>query len=232
MTTHILIVEDEPDIAELVRFHLIRAGLSAEICRNGTEALEALRKHPPSMVILDLMLPDMDGIEICKRLKSRQDRSSVPVLMLTAKSAESDRILGLELGADDYLPKPFSPRELVLRVQAILRRTEERPITPTPFNIGPLTLNLESHRAFIDKRAVDLTVIEFKLLESLVEKNGRVARREELLNGVWGYRYTGGTRTVDTHIQRLRGKLGKLSNWIETVRGVGYRFRDPDDEDR
>ena len=225
MTSRILVVEDENDIAQLIGFHLNRVGLATEICHQGAAALEALKKSPPALIILDLMLPDMDGIEICKRVKS--GASGIPILMLTAKSSESDRILGLELGADDYLSKPFSPRELVLRVQAILRRTEKGSQAPQPTTLGALTIDSESHRAFVEKRAIDLTLIEFKLLEYLAEKRGRIARREDLLNSVWGYRYAGGTRTVDTHVQRLRRKLGKLADWIETVRGVGYRFGPP-----
>lgn len=232
MAHRILIVEDEKDIAELVRFHLVRIGFQAEVHYRGLGGLQAIRENPPSLVVLDLMLPDMDGIEICKQLKFNDATREIPVLILTAKSSEMDRILGLELGADDYLPKPFSPRELVLRVQAILRRIDNRGRSGRPVVAGPLTIDADSHRVFLHGRPLELTPMEFKLLQYLGDRRGRVARREDLLNSVWGYQYTGGTRTVDTHVQRLRSKFGELGKWIETVRGVGYRLRDPDAEDQ
>ncbi|MBI4454844.1 MAG: response regulator transcription factor [Acidobacteria bacterium] len=231
MANRILIVEDEKDIAELIGFHLSRAGFHTDVCHQAFTALESIRKSRPSLVILDLMLPDMDGIEICKRLKLQEATQDLPVLILTARSGERDRILGLELGADDYVSKPFSPRELVLRVRAILRRMEGRGPSRAPLVLGPLTIDSDSHRVYLHNQAVDLTLIEFKLLEYLSRQRGKVARREDLLSEVWGYRYEGGTRTVDTHIQRLRNKLGTLGEWIETVRGVGYRFREAESED-
>ncbi|MBI2821623.1 MAG: response regulator transcription factor [Acidobacteria bacterium] len=227
MAGRILIVEDDKDIAELLRFHLSRAGFTTEICTRAGQALESIRRKPPALVVLDLTLPDMDGIEICKRLKFQEATREVSILILTARNTELDRILGLELGADDYLPKPFSPRELVLRVQAILRRTDLRGHSQAPpLVLGPLKVDVDAHRVTLHEQPVNLTAIEFKLLEYLIDRRGKVARREDLLNSVWGYQYTGGTRTVDTHIQRLRGKLGNAGEWIETIRSIGYRFRE------
>jgi two-component system phosphate regulon response regulator PhoB len=231
MTQRILIIEDEQDIAELVRFHLSRNGFDTRIFQNGLPALQSIQKDPPSLIVLDLMLPDIDGIEVCKLLKSKNGTRHIPIIMLTARGAETDRILGLELGADDYLPKPFSPRELVLRIQGVLRRLEQRGEAGKSFSLGELTIDVEGYRACLRGRPLDLTLIEFKLLRYLVERRGKVARREDLLSSVWGYQYQGGTRTVDTHVQRLRNKLGELGDWIETVRGVGYRFRDAETED-
>ncbi len=226
-----MVVEDEQEIARLVSFHLSRQGFQTEICDQGSAALEAIRENPPSLVVLDLMLPDMDGIEICKRLRSQEATRNLPILILTAKGSETDRILGLELGADDYLPKPFSPRELVLRVEAILRRTKGEGRGRAAMTFGPLIIDSEGHRVFLDNKPLSLTVIEFKLLDYLCRRPGKVARREALLSEVWGYQYEGGTRTVDTHVQRLRYKLGELAERIETVRGVGYRFREAETED-
>jgi len=226
----ILIVEDEKDIANLVSFHLSRVGLQTEICHEGLAALDSLRKHPPSLIVLDLMLPDMDGIEICKRIKFQSSTQQIPILILTSKNTEMDRILGLELGADDYLPKPFSPRELVLRVQSILRRLDSRGLQQTPLKVGALTIDTESHHVYLHDKPIDLTATEFKLLHYLTERRGKVVRREDLLSSVWGYSYVGGTRTVDTHMQRLRQKLEEAADCIETVRGVGYRVRDLESE--
>lgn len=230
MGHRILIVEDEKDIANLVSFHLSRVGLQTEICHEGLAALDSLRKHPPSLVVLDLMLPDMDGIEICKRMKFQSSTQQIPILILTSKNTEMDRILGLELGADDYLPKPFSPRELVLRVQSILRRLDSRGLQQTPLKVGALTIDTESHHVYLHDKPIDLTATEFKLLHYLTERRGKVVRREDLLSSVWGYSYVGGTRTVDTHMQRLRQKLEEAADCIETVRGVGYRLRDLESE--
>lgn len=231
MTQSILIIEDEQDIAELVSFHLSRNGFNTQIFQKGLPALQMIQKDPPSLIVLDLMLPDIDGIEVCKLLRSKNGTRHIPIIMLTARGAETDRILGLELGADDYLPKPFSPRELVLRVQGILRRLDRGKEAGASLSFGDLTIDVEGYRAYLHDRALDLTLTEFKLLHYLVDRRGKVARREDLLSSVWGYQYLGGTRTVDTHVQRLRNKLGELGEWIETVRGVGYRFRDTEAED-
>jgi len=188
--------------------------------------LELAKKERPSLVILDLMLPGMDGKDICRALKSNPLTQSIPILMLTAKAEEVDRVIGLELGADDYVTKPFSPRELVLRVKAILRRKEVGQESEKLFRIGDLLIDIDRHHVSIKKSPIQLTSTEFKLLVELASKRGRVQTREHLLDRVWGYTYEGYARTVDTHIRRLREKLGSLGDHIETIRGVGYRFKE------
>jgi two-component system phosphate regulon response regulator PhoB len=188
--------------------------------------LELAKKERPSFVILDLMLPGMDGKDICRALKSNPLTQSIPILMLTAKAEEVDRVIGLELGADDYVTKPFSPRELVLRVKAILRRKEVGQESEKLVRIGDLLIDIDRHHVAIKERPVQLTSTEFKLLVELTSKRGRVQTREHLLDRVWGYTYEGYARTVDTHIRRLREKLGSLGDPIETIRGVGYRFKE------
>lgn len=188
--------------------------------------MELAKKERPSLVILDLMLPGMDGKDICRALKSNPLTQSIPILMLTAKAEEVDRVIGLELGADDYVTKPFSPRELVLRVKAILRRKEVGQESEKLFRIGNLLIDIDRHHVAIKERPVQLTSTEFKLLVELASKRGRVQTREHLLDRVWGYTYEGYARTVDTHIRRLREKLGSLGDSIETIRGVGYRFKE------
>ena len=188
--------------------------------------MELAKKERPSLVILDLMLPGMDGKDICRALKSNPLTQSIPILMLTAKAEEVDRVIGLELGADDYVTKPFSPRELVLRVKAILRRKEVGQESEKLFRIGDLLIDIDRHHVAIKERPVQLTSTEFKLLVELASKRGRVQTREHLLDRVWGYTYEGYARTVDTHIRRLREKLGSLGDSIETIRGVGYRFKE------
>lgn len=188
--------------------------------------MELAKKERPSLVILDLMLPGMDGKDICRALKSNPLTQSIPILMLTAKAEEVDRVIGLELGADDYVTKPFSPRELVLRVKAILRRKEVGQEIEKIVRIGDLLIDIDRHHVAIKERPVQLTSTEFKLLVELASKRGRVQTREHLLDRVWGYTYEGYARTVDTHIRRLREKLGSLGDSIETIRGVGYRFKE------
>jgi two-component system, OmpR family, phosphate regulon response regulator PhoB len=188
--------------------------------------LELAKKERPSLVILDLMLPGMDGKDICRALKSNPLTQSIPILMLTAKAEEVDRVIGLELGADDYVTKPFSPRELVLRVKAILRRKEVGQESEKLVRIGDLLIDIDRHHVSIKKSPIQLTSTEFKLLVELASKRGRVQTREHLLDRVWGYTYEGYARTVDTHIRRLREKLGSLGGHIETIRGVGYRFKE------
>ncbi len=225
----ILLVEDERDISEMVQYNLEQAGFDVITAEDGETALEAVREALPVLIVLDLMLPGIDGLEVCKLLKQDVRTRDVPILMLTARSEEVDRIVGLELGADDYVVKPFSPRELVLRIRAILRRMQaevrDAPGTAGEIRIGPLTVDLAAHRAFLDGEPLALTSTEFKLLVTLIERRGRVQSREDLLNSVWGYEYAGYGRTVDTHIRRLREKLSETSDLVETVRGVGYRFR-------
>ena len=188
--------------------------------------MELAKKERPGLVILDLMLPGMDGKDICRALKSNPLTQSIPILMLTAKAEEVDRVIGLELGADDYVTKPFSPRELVLRVKAILRRKEVGQESEKLVRIGDLLIDIDRHQVAIKERPVQLTSTEFKLLVELASKRGRVQTREHLLDRVWGYTYEGYARTVDTHIRRLREKLGSLGDHIETIRGVGYRFKE------
>ena len=224
-TSRLLIVEDEPDIRELLVFHLAREGYHITQCRNGAEALRVARSAPPDLILLDLMLPEMDGLEVCRRLRQDPATQGVPVVMLTARGDEVDRVLGLELGADDYVVKPFSPRELVARIRAVLRRTHPGPGTAS-VTVGRLTIDTAAHRVAVDGVAVSLTRREFDLLRALVEARGRVLSREFLLDHVWGYTAAAEieSRTVDVHVRRLRQKLGAEGQRIGTVTGVGYRL--------
>lgn len=222
----ILVVEDEKDILDVVDFNLHQAGFKVFRAQDGGEGLGLAQRERPDLVVLDLMLPGMDGKEVCRRLKQGQETRHIPVLMLTALSSETDRIIGFEIGADDYLTKPFSPRELVLRVQAILRRYQDQEEAAAPLKLGDLLIDPERHLARAGGRELDLTATEFKLLHHLASRAGRVQTRQMLLERVWGYAYEGYARTVDTHVRRLRKKLGESSSRIETVRGMGYRFRD------
>ncbi len=221
----ILIVEDEKDILDLVEYHLRQAGFSVISALDGSCGLEEARRKHPALVILDLMLPGMDGKDVCRSLKSNPLTRLIPVLMLTARAEEVDRIIGLELGADDYVTKPFSPRELVLRVRAILRRRETDRESEKFIQVEDLLIDVEGHQVSVNKIEVQLTSTEFKLLVELASKRGRVQTRTSLLDRVWGYTYEGYDRTVDTHIRHLREKLGDMGESIETLRGVGYRFR-------
>jgi two-component system phosphate regulon response regulator PhoB len=225
----ILVIEDEKDIAELVEYHLRQSGFKVVKTFDGPSGLEQAKKIRPGLIILDLMLPGMDGKDICRALKSTPLTRSIPVLMLTAKAEEMDRVIGLELGADDYVTKPFSPREMVLRVKAILRRKEAPGEEQKVLQAGDLLIDAERHHVSIKNHPLHLTTTEFKLLFELASRRGRIQTRENLLNKVWGYTYEGYARTVDTHIRRLREKLGSLGDWIETIRGVGYRFRDEEE---
>jgi DNA-binding response OmpR family regulator len=222
----ILIVEDEPDVVEMLTRAFNRApGFSISTAFDGASGLHAARENLPSLIILDLMLPKMPGLEVCKILKSDSLTRHIPVLMLTAKAEEVDRIVGLELGADDYVTKPFSPREVVLRAQAILRRGEA-PDETQSLVAGPIVIDGLRHRVSVSGKVVHLTSLEFKLLRTLVQRRGRVQERDRLLSDVWGYESMIDTRTVDTHVRRLREKLGKAGDAIETVRGFGYRLRE------
>ena len=222
----ILIIEDEKDIVDLIEYHLKQSGFSVISALDGPTGLEKARKKSPNLIILDLMLPEMDGKDICRSLKSNPLTQSIPILMLTAKAEETDRLIGFELGADDYVTKPFSPKELVLRVKAILRRKEVDHEGEKIIRIGDLLIDIDRHQVSIKKNPLRLTSTEFKLLVELASKRGRVLTREHLLDRVWGYTYEGYARTVDTHVRRLREKLGPLGDSIETIRGVGYRFRE------
>ena len=193
---------------------------------DGASGLELAKKGRPSLIILDLMLPEMDGKDVCRVLKADPNTQSIPILMLTAKAEEMDRVIGFELGADDYVTKPFSPRELVLRVKAIQRRKEIPDERDKTILVGDLLIDIDRHQVFVKKKPISLTSTEFKLLVELITNRGRVQTRERLLDKVWGYTYEGYARTVDTHIRRLREKMGHLGDFIETIRGVGYRFRE------
>jgi two-component system phosphate regulon response regulator PhoB len=219
----ILIIEDESDVADLLTLNLRKAGFRTSTAADGASGLQKARDARPDFIILDLMLPKMSGLEVCKILKGDTATSPIPILMLTAKAEEIDRIVGLEFGADDYVTKPFSPREIVLRIRAILRRGQ----TPTEsLKAGSISIDPARHEVRVNGKQVHLTSIEFKLLQKLMQRRGRVQDRDRLLNEVWGYEAVIDTRTVDTHVRRLREKLGKAGDVIETVRGFGYRLRE------
>jgi DNA-binding response OmpR family regulator len=226
--SHILIVEDDPDIAELLQRYLTRAGHVTDALGDGSEALAFTRSRLPDLVILDLMLPGTDGLEVCRALRRAAETRALPIIMLTARTEESDRIVGLELGADDYVTKPFSPSELVARVGALLRRAQRWAESGNAaLSYGPIELDRERHLVAVAGQAVRLTAKEFLLLEYLLQHRGRVLSRDLLLTDVWGYRYTGGTRTVDVHVRRLREKIPMLGAAIETVKQFGYRLVEP-----
>jgi two-component system phosphate regulon response regulator PhoB len=225
----VLVVDDEPDITGLVAYHLAKAGYRVSTAHNGTEALKSARQEQPDLVVLDLMLPGISGYDVLADLRRRPETSAVGVILLTARKDEVDRVKGLSLGADDYVAKPFSPQELVLRVSAVLRRLAAPAVASGGvLSAGPLALDPHAHRVTVEGREIGLTAIEFKLLRTLMERTGRVQSRTELLQVVWQAQPDIQTRTVDMHVQRLRTKLGAAGAYIDTVRGVGYRFREPD----
>jgi two-component system phosphate regulon response regulator PhoB len=226
MAKLILVVDDEPDLRELVQINLVQAGFAVDLAATGSEALERLRVAKPDLVVLDLMLPDVSGTEICRKIRADEDLADLPVIMLTALSQEVDRVVGFELGADDYVAKPFSPRELVLRVKAVLRRRDQGEPDGQILRHGELTLDAARRRCAVGGEAVDLTAKEFSLLETLMRREGHVFTRERLLDVVWGSDVKVTLRTIDTHVKRLREKLGPAGALIDTVRGVGYRFND------
>ncbi len=225
--SRILVVEDSPDIAELIRHYLERAGHTIEIATSGSDVLPRARAHAPDLVMLDLMLPGMDGLLVCQALRRDRTTFAIPVIMLTARGEEADRVRGLELGADDYVTKPFSPKELVARVAALLRRTRPPETQATVLRYGPLTMDIDRHQVRLSDAELRLTAKEFLLLRYLIEHRGRVLSRDLLLSDVWGYRYTGGTRTVDVHVRRLREKLPLLQTALTTVKQFGYKLDDP-----
>jgi DNA-binding response OmpR family regulator len=227
----ILVVEDDRDIADLIVHYLANAGHEAQILTNGAEAMSAARRTPPDVLILDRMLPGADGLEICRAMRGDPATAGIPIIMLTARAEESDRIVGLELGADDYVTKPFSPKELVARVNALLRRTKRQAAEEKILRYGTLRIDLDRHLVFDDTREVKLTAKEFLLLQYFLEHRGRVLSRDLLLSDVWGYHYTGGTRTVDVHVRRLREKLPVLSDAIETIKQFGYKLVATADDD-
>ena len=225
----VAIVEDEADLAENIEYNLKREGFDTLVIANGGDALATLSlPKPPDLYLLDLMLPDVSGTEICRRIRANPSTKDTPVIMVTAKGEEVDRVVGFEVGADDYVVKPFSVRELLLRVRAVLRRAQAPPDPPESdedLRFGLIHLDVRAHKVFIDANEVALTALEFRLLRTFVERRGRVQSREALLRDVWEYSASNvPTRTVDTHVKRLRDKLGKTGHYVETVRGVGYRF--------
>jgi len=222
----ILIIEDERDVVDLLALHLRKSGkFAVSTANDGASGLDKARNERPAFIILDLMLPKMPGLEVCKVLKTDPATRHIPIMMLTAKAEEIDRIVGLEFGADDYVTKPFSPREVILRVKAILRRGEARQ-DDERLTAGAITIDPARHSVSVEGKRVNLTSIEFKLLCTLIQRRGRVQARDRLLNDVWGYESVIDTRTVDTHVRRLREKLGKAGTAVETVRGFGYRLRE------
>ena len=228
MSEKILIVEDEPDVADLLAYHLRQAGFAVDIAHSGPEALRLIKGRSPILIVLDLMLPGLSGLDLCRLIRSDPQSDHVPVVMLSARSEEIDRVLGFELGADGYVVKPFSPREFVLRIKAILRRRLANQNSDNDcLQAGDLTLDRSRHEVKVADRLVECTATEFKLLTILMERQGRVQGRDRLLSDVWGYDSLIDTRTVDTHMRRLRDKLGPYGRWIETVRGFGYRFAAP-----
>jgi two-component system phosphate regulon response regulator PhoB len=229
MSPKLLVVEDEIDIAELLRHVLTKEGFQVAVAHDGLTALEGIRRERFDLIILDWMLPELSGIDVLKELRTRPDTRAVPVVLLTARREEIDRVLGLELGADDYVTKPFSTRELVLRVRGLLKRGERQDEPAgAPLRAGPIEIMSEDHRALVEGKPMTLTVTEFRLLEDLVRAKGRVRTRETLLSEVWGYDSEVLSRTVDTHVRRLRTKLGIAADWLVTVRGVGYRIQAPE----
>lgn len=220
----ILIVEDEKDIRELLAFSLGREGFSVIEADNGVMALGLAKLKHPDLVLLDLMLPGMDGLAVSKQLQREPETAEIPVIMLTARGEEVDRIVGLELGAADYIVKPFSLREVALRIRAVLKRGDA-PVKPAVLRCGPITCDASTHTVLVDEIPVELTVTEFRLLEDLLRNQGKVRDREQILTAVWGHSFEGYSRTVDTHVRRLRAKLGAGAETIETVRGIGYRAK-------
>lgn len=221
----ILIIEDEKDIVEMIAYNLKKEGYATVSVLNGRQAVSSAKRERPDLVILDLMLPDIDGFEICKQLRNNEITGQIPIIMLTAKSQEADKVTGLELGADDYITKPFSPRELVARMKAVLRRHEPLVIRKKTEK-GIISIDSVKHRVFVSGKEVSLTHTEFKLLEFMAQRPGVVFTRDRLLDSVFGYDSEVYDRTVDAHIKSLRKKLGKARDYIETVRGSGYRFRE------
>lgn len=227
MAKKILVIEDEKEILDLVKLYLDKEGFRSIGASNGLDGLRLARAEHPDLVILDLMLPEMDGLEVCKRLRGDRGTSTVPILMLTAKAEESDQVIGLELGADDYVTKPFSPKALMARVKALLRRLErQQKEGPSAYHYGELEMDLGKHEVSISGREVPLTAKEFGLLEHLLQHPGRVLTRDVLLNAVWGYDYYGTTRTVDVHVRRLKQKIPLLNDAIASVKSLGYKLRE------
>jgi two-component system phosphate regulon response regulator PhoB len=221
----VLLIEDEADLQQVLEYNLRQSGHEVRIASRGNEGLKLARDEHPDLILLDLMLPDVSGNEVCKQLKKAEGTAAIPVMMMTAKGEEIDRVLGFELGVDDYVVKPFSVRELLLRIQAVVRRHSAQVATGTS-RFGALRIDREAYRVWVGEEEITLTALEFRLLLALFDGKNRVQTREVLLDGVWGYEAEVTTRTVDTHVKRLRQKLGGAGDYIETIRGVGYRFAD------
>jgi two-component system phosphate regulon response regulator PhoB len=230
----VLVIEDEVDLATTVEYNLKAEGFQVRLAHTGRAGLAAATSEPiPDIIVLDLMLPDMSGTEICRRLRDQERTRDIPIVMCTAKGEEIDRVVGFEVGADDYVVKPFSVRELILRIRALLRRvdsTRRNEGEPSLIRFGRLKIDRDAHRAWVDEAEIALTALEFRLLHAFMSRRGRVQTREALLSDVWGIEADVTTRTVDTHVKRLREKLGEAGMYIETLRGVGYRFKDAPDE--
>ena len=231
MSVKILIIEDEPDIRRNLEYNLGREGFNASSVGTLDKAYKKIKSKKFDLILLDLMLPDGSGLDFCKKIKSNSETEAIPVVILTAKDDEVDKVVGFELGADDYVTKPFSVRELILRVKAILKRsdTKTKEVVEVERQFGDLKIDVDSHEVHVDSKLIELTALEFRLLKELVDKRGRVQSRDQLLSEVWGYNAEVTTRTVDTHIKRLREKLGSMGKYVQTIRGVGYKFsRTPD----
>ena len=228
---NILIIEDEPDIRKNLEYNLSREGFNVSSVSSLKDGFKSLDSNIYSLILLDLMLPDGSGLDLCKKIKSNSHLEAIPIIILTAKDDEVDKVVGFELGADDYVTKPFSVRELILRIKAVLKRGQKdsKEIVEVERQFGDLRIDVESHEVHVDSNPIELTALEFRLLNELVDKRGRVQSRDQLLSEVWGYNAEVTTRTVDTHIKRLREKLGPMGKYVQTIRGVGYKFsRTPD----
>jgi len=226
----ILIVEDEKNIAKLIRYNLERSDYDCTTAKSGEDAVSIIKKQAFDLMILDIMLPGIDGLEVCRKIKEDPGLKNIPIIILTAKGEEVDRVVGLELGADDYIVKPFSPRELILRIKAILKRGKALGAKKDLITIGDISVDIPKHKVMVKNKDIELTRMEFKLLVTLMERSGRLQDRDRLLNDVWNIDSMISTRTIDTHIKKLREKLGRSGRMIETVRGMGYKFKE-DDED-
>ena len=225
MSHNILIIEDEPDIRKTLEYNISREGYKVVCASSLSKGKEHINSSDFSLILLDLMLPDGSGLDLCREIKSDKDKSSTPIIILTAKDDEVDKVVGFELGADDYVTKPFSVRELILRIKAVLKRGAEKKETlEVQRQFGELTMDIDSHEVFVNNEQIILTALEFRLLRQLVDRRGRVQSRDQLLSDVWGYSSEVTTRTVDTHIKRLREKLGTMGKYVQTIRGVGYKF--------
>ena len=231
MSNHILVIEDEPDILKNLEYNLSREGFKVSSASSLSDAEKKLQNNNDfSLLLLDLMLPDGSGLDLCKKIKGNPETESIPIIILTAKEDEVDKVVGFELGADDYVTKPFSVRELILRIKAVLKRGQKKEdVLEVERQFGDLSIDVESHEVKVNYDQIDLTALEFRLLRQLVDRRGRVQSRDQLLSDVWGYSSEVTTRTVDTHIKRLREKLGSMGKYVQTIRGVGYKFsRSPD----